>query len=65
MRQIVTTAVVGSTPVTVSTTTSPGEIRAWGVENGYAVGVRGRLSSELVQAYELAMLDLQNELAGS
>lgn len=59
-----TTAVAGSTPVTVSTTTSPGEIRAWGIENGYAVGVRGRLSSELVQAYELAVLDAQKEPAG-
>lgn len=35
--------------------TSPGEIRAWGLANGHAVGVRGRLSSELVQAYEHAM----------
>lgn len=59
-----TTAVAGSTPVTVQTTTSPGEIRAWGIENGYTVGVRGRLSTELVQAYELALLDAQTEPAG-
>ncbi|MFK4804305.1 exonuclease domain-containing protein [Microbacterium sp. ZW CA_36] len=59
-----TTAVAGSTPVTVQTTTSPGEIRAWGIENGYTVGVRGRLSTELVQAYELALLDAQKEPAG-
>ncbi|MEV5068703.1 Lsr2 family protein [Microbacterium sp. LMI12-1-1.1] len=59
-----TTAVAGSTPVTVQTTTSPGAIRAWGIENGYTVGVRGRLSTELVQAYELALLDAQKEPAG-
>lgn len=59
-----TTAVAGSTPVTVQTTTSPGEIRTWGIENGYTVGVRGRLSAELVQAYELALLDAQTEPAG-
>ncbi|MCT1365049.1 MULTISPECIES: exonuclease domain-containing protein [unclassified Microbacterium] len=35
-----------------SPTTSPGEIRAWGLANGYAVGVRGRLSAELVSAFE-------------
>src|SRR3546814_10632785 len=39
----------------VSTTASPSDIRAWGLENGYADGVRGRLSTELIQAYELAM----------
>lgn len=33
---------------------SPGEIRAWGIANGYAVGVRGRLSAELKAAYEEA-----------
>lgn len=60
-----TTAVAGSTPVTVQTTTSsPGAIRAWGIENGYTVGVRGRLSTELVQAYEFALLDTQKEPAG-
>lgn len=59
-----TTAVTGSTPVTVQTTTSPGEIRAWGIENGYTVGVRGRLPAELVHAYELALLDAQKEPAG-
>lgn len=58
------TAVAGSTPVTVQTTTSPGEVRAWGIENGYSVGVRGRLSTELIQAYELALLDAQKEPAG-
>lgn len=31
---------------------SPGEIRAWGIANGYTVGVRGRLSAELREAYE-------------
>lgn len=31
---------------------SPGDIRAWGLANGHAVGVRGRLSSELRDAYE-------------
>ncbi|PJI54141.1 hypothetical protein CTI14_19170 [Methylobacterium radiotolerans] len=33
---------------------SPAEIRAWGIANGYAVGVRGRLSAELKAAYEEA-----------
>ena len=60
-----TTAVAGSTPVTAQSSTSPGEIRAWGIGNGYAVGVRGRLSAELVQAYELALLDAQEAPAGS
>lgn len=59
-----TTAVARSTPVTVQRTTSPGEIRAWGIENGYTVGVRGRLSTELVQAYELALQDAQKEPVG-
>lgn len=59
-----TTAAVGNTPARAQTTTSPGEIRAWGIENGYTVGVRGRLSAELVQAYELALLDAQKEPAG-
>lgn len=35
-------------------TLSPSEIRAWGAANGYAVGVRGRLSAELREAYERA-----------
>ena len=52
-----TTATPGDTPVTVPTTTSPGEIRTWGIANGHAVGVRGRLSTELVQAYQLALLE--------
>jgi DNA polymerase-3 subunit epsilon len=50
--------------VTVRSTTSPGEIRAWVIENGYTVGVRGRLSAELIQAYELALLDTHKEPAG-
>ncbi|WP_257021328.1 exonuclease domain-containing protein [Microbacterium sp. AK009] len=41
-------------PTVASTTASPTEIRAWGAANGHAVGVRGRLSAELVRAYELA-----------
>lgn len=41
-----------STPGTAAGT--PGEIRAWGIANGYAVGVRGRLSAELKAAYEQA-----------
>ena len=32
---------------------SPSAIRAWGSANGYSVGVRGRLSTELRDAYEL------------
>ena len=36
---------------------SPGAIRAWGIANGYSVGVRGRLSMELVEAYKRAKLD--------
>lgn len=35
---------------------SPSEVRAWGIANGYAVGARGRLHSELVQAYKRAQL---------
>lgn len=38
----------------VNATISPSEIRAWGAANGWVVGVRGRLSADLVQAYELA-----------
>lgn len=41
-------------PGTAVPGTSPGEIRAWGIANGYAVGVRGRLSAELKAAYEEA-----------
>lgn len=55
-RTATTTAVEGTMSESVVTTTSPGEIRAWGIANGYAVGVRGRLSSELVEAYESALL---------
>ncbi|WP_251443346.1 histone-like nucleoid-structuring protein Lsr2 [Microbacterium sp. USTB-Y] len=40
-----------------SSASSPGEIRAWGITNGYSVGVRGRLPIELVEAYERAQLD--------
>jgi len=40
---------------TEADTASPGEIRAWGIANGYAVGVRGRLSAELRVAYMRAM----------
>lgn len=54
-----TTAGEGTTSGSVVTTTSPGEIRAWGIANGYAVGVRGRLSAELVEAYEGALLRTQ------
>lgn len=54
-----TTAVPGTTSGLVVTTTSPGEIRAWGIANGHPVGVRGRLSAELVEAYQLAMLSAQ------
>ncbi|MGC5171610.1 Lsr2 family DNA-binding protein [Microbacterium sp. DT81.1] len=50
--------------MTVQTTASPGEIRAWGIDNGYTVGVRGPLSKELVQAYELALLDARKEPVG-
>lgn len=56
-----TTAVSSVTSASVVTTTSPGEIRAWGIANGYAVGVRGRLPSELVQAYELALTSGEKE----
>ncbi|WP_313480263.1 exonuclease domain-containing protein [Microbacterium sp.] len=59
-----TTVIAESAPVTARTPVSPGEIRAWGIENGYTVGVRGRLSTELVQAYELAQLEAQKEPAG-
>lgn len=58
-----TTAVAGNTPGKATTDASPGEIRAWGIANGYAVGVRGRLSAELVQAYEVALLDAQTPTA--
>ncbi|RYF54952.1 MAG: hypothetical protein EOO27_22360, partial [Comamonadaceae bacterium] len=36
-----------------ATTASPGDIRAWGLVNGWEVGVRGRLSTELIEAYHL------------
>lgn len=48
----------GERSVSSAGTSSPGEIRAWGIANGYAVGVRGRLSAELRAAYELATRDL-------
>lgn len=38
----------------VTSGSSSSEIRAWGIANGYAVGVRGRLSAELKHAYEQA-----------
>lgn len=60
-----TTAAAETMPLSVRAATSPGEIRAWGIENGYTVGVRGRLSTELVQAYELAMLNAQQSPAPS
>lgn len=34
---------------------SPGEIRSWAAENGYVVGVRGRLPREVIEAFEGAM----------
>jgi DNA polymerase-3 subunit epsilon len=33
---------------------SPGEVRTWALANGYTVGVRGRLPSEVREAYALA-----------
>jgi len=30
---------------------SPGEVRTWALANGYAVGVRGRLSRDVLEAY--------------
>ncbi|KTR78697.1 hypothetical protein NS234_02500 [Microbacterium oxydans] len=52
------TAKAGATESRKATATpsksSPGEVRAWGAANGYAVGVRGRLSAELREAYEQA-----------
>jgi DNA polymerase-3 subunit epsilon len=50
-----TVAPTAAATTTFTATSSPSEIRAWGAANGYVVGVRGRLSAELVQAYELAM----------
>lgn len=49
-----TAAAVKGPPLDVQAFASPGEVRAWGIDNGYAVGVRGRLSAELVRAYSLA-----------
>lgn len=33
-------------------TTDPARIRAWGIDNGWPVGERGRISAELREAYE-------------
>lgn len=46
---------VRTTVPAAALSTSPGEIRAWGLANGHEVGVRGRLSTELIQAYALAV----------
>ncbi|MBT2496210.1 Lsr2 family protein [Microbacterium sp. ISL-59] len=51
-----TTGVAISTSRPTATTASPGEIRAWGIANGYPVGVRGRLSTDLMEAHEKARL---------
>ncbi len=48
------TAAPADTPAVKANGTSPGEIRAWGAANGFPVGVRGRLSSELIAAFERA-----------
>lgn len=48
--------VEGDVSRSIAAAASPGEIRAWGIANGYAVGVRGRLSAELVDAYEQTRL---------
>lgn len=45
------------TPTAVRSAASPSDIRAWGVANGFAVSVRGRLSADLIGAYELASRD--------
>lgn len=47
----------GTASASASAPASPGDIRAWGIANGYAVGVRGRLNAELISAYELARSD--------
>lgn len=41
-------------PSPVRSGASPSDIRAWGLANGFAVSVRGRLSAELIRAYERA-----------
>jgi len=33
---------------------TPDEVRAWGIENGFEVGTRGRLSDELRDAFNKA-----------
>lgn len=47
------------TPSPVRSAASPSDIRAWGLANGFAVSVRGRLSAELIGAYERAARDEQ------
>lgn len=42
------------TVVTAPPSRSPAEIRQWAIQNGYAVGVRGRLPREVVEAFEAA-----------
>lgn len=34
-------------------------VRAWAKENGYSVGEKGRMSSEVVRAYLNAVIDAQ------
>jgi DNA polymerase-3 subunit epsilon len=35
----------------VTSQPSPGEVRTWALANGHAVGVRGRLSRDVLEAY--------------
>ncbi len=38
----------------MSTTHNPADVRAWARDNGMSVGKRGRLTAELITAYEKA-----------
>lgn len=44
-----------SSAVSSGVSPAPAQVRAWAVENGHEVGVRGRLPAEVVAAYIIAM----------
>lgn len=60
-----TAAVPRATPLSAGPVASPGEIRAWGLENGFVVSGRGRLSTELIQAFERASHKSQDDAVGA
>lgn len=38
----------------IKVSATPADVRAWGAENGFTVGARGRFSADLVKAYNKA-----------